>query len=408
VNVSATAPVSVLKDRMCAARSQTDALFELIKPEAMYDRPIPERHRLIFYLGHLEAFDWNQICRGALGFRSFHPSFDKLFEFGIDPEPGAATGDHPGDWPRVSEVLAYNRGVRARVDEALEIAPPQVVNVAIEHRLMHAETFAYLMHEMPYPRKREVAHHTRSGGDSRTQNPFIEIPEGFATLGQSAGEFGWDNEFPQQTVRVPAFMVSKYKVTNGDYLRFVEQGAPPPHFWTEQDGRWYYRGMFDLLPLPLDWPVYTTHDEAAAFATWTGKSLLTEAQFHRAAYALRTGRESPYPWGVAAPDPIHGNFDFHHWDPLPVTDTPEGASAFGIAQLVGNGWEWTSTEFGPLDGFTPFPFYPGYSANFFDGRHFVMKGGSPRTAAVLLRRSFRNWFRPNYPYVYATFRLVES
>src|ERR1700730_15372000 len=71
-----------------AARAQTDVLFELINPDAIYDRPIPERHRLIFYLGHLEAFDWNQICRGALGMSSFHPAFDKLFEFGIDPEPG--------------------------------------------------------------------------------------------------------------------------------------------------------------------------------------------------------------------------------------------------------------------------------------------------------------------------------
>jgi formylglycine-generating enzyme required for sulfatase activity len=87
---------------------------------------------------------------------------------------------------------------------------------------------------------------------------------------------------------------------------------------------------------------------------------------------------------------------------------PGGASAFGVQDLVGNGWEWTQTEFAPFPGFAAMPFYPSYSANFFDGKHYVMKGGSPRTAACMLRRSFRNWFQPHYPYVYATFRRVED
>jgi formylglycine-generating enzyme required for sulfatase activity len=99
-----------------------------------------------------------------------------------------------------------------------------------------------------------------------------------------------------------------------------------------------------------------------------------------------------------------GNFNFASWDPVPVTASPTS----GFAQLVGNGWEWTSTVFQPFPGFEPFPFYPGYSANFFDGDHYVMKGASARTAACFLRRSFRNWFRPDYPYVYAAFRCVEN
>ncbi len=116
---------------------------------------------------------------------------------------------------------------------------------------------------------------------------------------------------------------------------------------------------------------------------------------------LSLGRRDP-------PSARHGNFDFHQWDPAPVGSYPEGASAFGVHDLVGNGWEWTRTPFAPFPGFAPMPFYPGYSANFFDGKHYVMKGGSPRTAACMLRRSFRNWFQPHYPYVYATFRCVEE
>jgi formylglycine-generating enzyme required for sulfatase activity len=237
---------------------------------------------------------------------------------------------------------------------------------------------------------------------------MIDVPEGTATLGQARGEFGWDNEFEQHAVSVPAFRVSKHKVTNGDYLKFVEAGASPPHFWSLESGRWFWRGMFEPIPLPLDWPVYVTHDEASAYASWAGGSLPTEAQFHRAAYGDVSGAERPYPWGVAPPSPERGNFDFERWDPAPVTSTPAGDSAFGVAQLVGNGWEWTSTPFAPFAGFQPHPLYAGYSRPFFDGKHYVMKGGSPRTAACMLRRSFRNWFRPAYPYVYASFRIVHN
>jgi len=166
--------------------------------------------------------------------------------------------------------------------------------------------------------------------------------------------------------------------------------------------------MFEAVPLPLEWPVYASHAEAEAYARWRGKSLPTEAQFHRAAYATPEGPERPYPWGHEPPDPTRGNFDFKRWDPSPVGSHPRGDSAFGVSDLVGNGWEWTRSLFEPFPGFEAFPFYPGYSANFFDGKHYVMKGGSSRTAACMLRRSFRNWFQGYYPYVYASFRCVED
>src|ERR1041384_5750988 len=112
--------VTDLTRSLCQARQQTDSLFGLVRPDAFYSRPIPERHRLIFYLGHLEAFDWNQICRGALDIPSFHPGFDKLFEFGIDPPEGPLPEDQPADWPTVEEVSRYNTRVREAIDRALE------------------------------------------------------------------------------------------------------------------------------------------------------------------------------------------------------------------------------------------------------------------------------------------------
>ena len=163
---------------------------------------------------------------------------------------------------------------------------------------------------------------------------------------------------------------------------------------------WLQRTMFGEIRLPMDWPVCAraTRRRRRECESGLDEKLPTEEQFHRAAYGTSDSEvERNYPWGEEAPEARHGNFDFTHWDPSPVGSYPRGASALGVQDVVGNGWEWTSTEFKAFPGFAAMPFYPGYSANFFDGKHYVMKGGSPRTAACLLRRSFRNWFQPHYP-----------
>jgi gamma-glutamyl hercynylcysteine S-oxide synthase len=377
-------------------RERTDALFRIVRPDSMYERPIPERHRIVFYLGHLEAFDWNLIGRYALDERPFHPEFDRLFAFGIDPPPGQLPSDQPSDWPSIAEVEGYNRRTRERLDGLIDSVPEQLLHVAIEHRLMHFETFAYILHQLPYGRKVSPDSQPMTESAVKRERWMIDIPAGSALLGAKNGGFGWDNEFDAHETDVAAFSMTKHKVTNGEYLEFMRAtGAPPPFFWSERGGDFFQRGMFAEFPLPLDWPVYATYEQAQAYAKWRGASLPAEAQFHRAV-ELANGAES------------HGaiqNFDFQHWDPIPVQAGDTAAAA--PAQLVGNGWEWTSTAFAPFTGFEPFPFYKNYSEPFFDGQHYVLKGASPLTAAKLARPSFRNWFRPAYPYVYSTFRLVE-
>jgi ergothioneine biosynthesis protein EgtB len=310
--------------------------------------------------------------------------------------------------------------------------------VAIEHRLMHAETLAYMLHQLPLDRKlaREQASPPVA---ARAVPHMIEIPAGSATLGMPfpqnragaerfiGGTFGWDNEFPELKIEVLGFSIDAFPVTNGEFLDFVceggydhrpfwsetdwewkvKAGIRHPQFWRRHGDSWFYRAMFAELPLPLDWPVYVSHAEAFAYARWAGKELPTEADWHRAAYGSSHDSERAYSWGSATPAPSHGNLDFARWDPVPNGRFHEGQSALGVADLVGNGWEWTSTVFAPMPGFEAFPFYPGYSANFFDGQHYVMKGGSARTAACMLRRSFRNWFQPHYQSVYAKFRCVK-
>jgi formylglycine-generating enzyme required for sulfatase activity len=179
-----------------------------------------------------------------------------------------------------------------------------------------------------------------------------------------------------------------------------------PSFWERGREGWSWRGLFDTVPLPAAWPVYVTHAEASAYATWRGARLPTEAEYHRAAFGTPAGGERAFPWGDAPPDVTRGNFGFQSFDPVPVGSYPAGQSAWGVHDLVGNGWEWTRSVFAPFPGFAPHPGYPGYSADFFDGEHLVLKGASPATARELVRRSWRNWFRPRYPYPYATFRCV--
>ncbi len=394
---------SALARELSEARERTDELFRIVRPDSLYERPIPERHRIIFYIGHLEAFDWNLIGRHALGLAGFHPEFDKLFAFGIDPPPGELPSDKPSDWPSLAEVERYNGRTRDEIDAALAEVAEQFLHTAIEHRLMHAETFAYILHNMPYASKRAQAPIPEKGdrpifrhkpAENAPVPVFrtIEIPAGTAQLGLGGEQaFGWDNEFQAHAVDVPAFSIGKYKVTNGEYLEFVRAGAEAPFFWTDQGGRWSYRGMFGEIPLPLDWPVYVTQRQATEYAQWRGMRLPTEAEFHRAAEY----------------SPASTNLDFRRWDPMPVNADDRGNGVEHPMQLIGNGWEWTSTVFAPFPGFQPFPYYTNYSEPFFDRQHYVLKGASPRTAARLARPSFRNWFRGEYPYIYATFRLVE-
>jgi len=431
------ATMQVLQQRLADARQRTDELFGLVKPDSLYERPIAERHRIIFYIGHLEAFDWNLLGERVFGLKGLHPEFDRLFAFGIDPVGGGLPDDLASAWPAATQVREYAAKIRRILDQSLasglsdsissEFSLPTLLNVAIEHRLMHAETLAYMLHQLPLEKK--ILRTTETLSAPAIEPRMIDIPAGLATLGQRRRDekFGWDNEFEAVTDDVAAFAIDQYKITNRQYLDFVlaggydtvalwsdddwnwrrKQNISQPVFWKRDGDQWQYRGMFADVPLPMNAPVYVSHAEAKAYARWAGKRLPTEAEWHRAAYGTEDGAERAYPWGDAAPDSRFGNFDLARWDPTPVNAFPDGDSAFGVGDLMGNGWEWTSTPFASFPGFEPFPFYRGYSADFFDGKHFVMKGGSARTASCMLRRSFRNWFQSHYQYAYAGFRCVQ-
>jgi formylglycine-generating enzyme required for sulfatase activity len=399
-------------------RARSASLFASIEPGAFEERPIPLRHPFIFYEGHLPAFSYLTFNERGLGEAPVDARYERLFERGIDPGSlGDAQRHARNDWPSRAEVARFGRACDERVVSAIasatienpsvpRLARGQAVYTILEHEQMHHETLTYIIHQLAAANKVRVQQEHRDGASPAPT--FVDVPAGIATLGASLDEipFGWDNEFCRDERLVPGFSIARYPVTNGDWLAFVADGGPVPIFWFERDGEWYLRGVFDELPLPRSWPAYVTHRQASAYAQWAGKRLPTEAEFHRAAFGTPAGHERPFPWGDATPSAALGNFDFARFDPEPVDAHPHGASAWDVHDLIGNGWEWTSTPFGPLPGFEPMASYPQYSADFFDGKHYVMKGASPVTARELVRRSFRNWFYDDYPYMYAKFRCV--
>lgn len=422
-------------------RARSKALFDLLTPEAYYSRPIALRHPIVFYEGHLPAFSFNTLVKKALGEPGIDERLERLFARGIDPSEDDASRAARDDWPARDEVQAFAEEADRRVLQALSDADlerpghplldgAEAAFAILEHEAMHQETLLYMWHRLPFSQKaRPAGYAARIAGRVPSQES-IEIPPGRVTLGVDRGTipFAWDNETPALTADVSGFSIDRHDVTNEAFMAFVEaggyadqrwwrpgdfawitrEGLRHPLFWERHDGQWYWRGMFESIPLPMAWPVYVSFAEAAAFARWRGMRLPTEAEFQRAAYGTPDGPERPFPWGDEEPSASRGVFDFSSWDPEPAGSHGAGQSAWGVDDLVGNGWEWTETPFAAFPGFKPIPSYPEYSADFFDGDHLVMKGASPATAREMIRPTFRNWFRAHYPYVYATFRCVAS
>jgi ergothioneine biosynthesis protein EgtB len=430
-----------LADRLRACWSRSDQIFDLLDPAALHEQPIALRHPLIFYLGHLPAFAWNQVCRGVLEMPSFRADFDSLFERGIDPM-GVDHYESSTEWPAVAEVLEYRDRVRQELLDAIGPVADRadrdplaergrIFEVAIEHDLMHQETLQYILQQLPVDRKTKPEQMPPYSFNGTAPLATVSVGGGPVVLGADcdAVPFGWDNEFPQLEIEVGDFDIDRTPVRNSEFAEFVEDGGygrlelwreedwkwrqrvglEHPVFWLRDNGDWAYQAMFDRLALEEvgDWPVFVSHAEAEAFCRWRGGRLATEGEFHRAAYTTPDGGSRSYPWGEELPAGRLGNFDFRHWAPTPVGCFPDSDSAWGVSELVGNGWEWTASVFEPYPGFSAYvPSYPGYSADFFDGLHRVMLGASWATPAQLVRRSFRNWFQRHYPYMFAKFRCV--
>jgi iron(II)-dependent oxidoreductase len=249
-------------------------------------------------------------------------------------------------------------------------------------------------------------------------------------MGTDTDPWAYDNERPAHVVDLPSFAIDTSPTTNAEYLEFVEDGGyQESRWWTEagwawrqeagleHPGTWVHHGAgswaldrFGLvIDLPSDEPVqHVCWYEADAYARWRGKRLPTEAEWEKAAsWDPTTGAKWRYPWGSASPGPTLANLGQAGFGPAPAVATTSGVSPWGCHQMIGDVWEWTSSDFRPYPGFRSFP-YREYSEVFWGSEYKVLRGGSWASHPSAVRSTFRNWDYPIRRQIFAGLRCARD
>ncbi|GAB3351901.1 ergothioneine biosynthesis protein EgtB [Modestobacter lapidis] len=332
------------------------------------------------------------------------------------------------------EARAYCHEVRGRVLDRLGRAgadrdpssgPAFEVAMVVSHEQQHDETMLQALQLRAGPPLLGAGAPLPAGRPGLTGTTVL-VPGGAFILGVDGADepFSLDNERPAHRVDVPAFRIGRVPVTNAEYADFVADGGyDQPRWWSARG--WQHRcdaaltaprcwgpdgtrTRFGLVEdLPPDEPVqHVTFFEAEAYAAWAGGRLPTEVEWEKAAaWDPVAGHRRRFPWGAADPTAAVANLGGSALRPAPAGAYPAGASAYGVEQLIGDVWEWTSSPFRPWPGFTPMR-YADYSAPFFGGDYRVLRGGSWAVGASILRPSFRNWDHPVRRQVFSGIRLA--
>lgn len=335
------------------------------------------------------------------------------------------------DLPLLSpkEAHTYLDTVRAKALDALEITPDEATfkfGLVISHENQHNETMLQALN-LRTGTPLLAAGTPLPAGRPGVAGTSVEVPGGPFVLGVDAADepFSLDNERPAHTVDVPGFRIGRVPVTNAEWRAFIDDGGyrrpelwssrgwehraqaglTAPQFWNAAEGTRTRFGHVESIP--DDEPVqHVTYFEAEAYATWAGARLPTEIEWEKAcAWDPATGKRRRYPWGANHPNAALANLSGDALRPAPVGAYPQGASAYGAEQMLGDVWEWTSSPLRPWPGFTPM-IYDRYSEPFFEGDYRVLRGGSWAVASDILRPSFRNWDHPIRRQIFAGVRLA--
>jgi 5-histidylcysteine sulfoxide synthase len=409
-------------------------LFRSIKDESCYYiRPDPLRHPLIFYLGHTAAFYVNTLKKSGLLKRGVNKEYEYVFAAGVDPENPAELLMKTIDWPEVKDVWEYRTKVYNIINNIIKITKPNeqvsenhslwALFMGIEHERIHFETSSVLLRQCPTKfLQRPNSWRYAPVEDGTTSHTILYVPDGKVILGKkNTSVFGWDNEYGLLEKHVSGFYASQNLITNELFLDFINDGgyAKEQH-WSQKGWEWKqqsftkhpkflikngklfnYRALFDVLALPLQWPAEVNYYEAEAFCNWQGDGwrLMTEFEYRRISDQFQ----------LSCDDLLSGEFcniNLKFFSPSPVGLFSKVNSA-SFNDIYGNVWEWINTDFYPLPGFNPHPYYFDFSLPYFGKDHLMMLGGSWASTGTSALPDYRLWFRKHF-FQHAGFRIARS
>ena len=415
------------------ARARTLMLIEPVSDEDLLLQHDPLMSPIIWDIGHIAHFEELWLTRNLTGKIEFSemPGIYNPFE-----NPRAVRGTLPLQ-PR-AQILGELERIRNEALERLEkiefddtnplLRDGYVYNMVLQHEYQHAETILQtlqLKQGEPYHAPRQLSF----AATAEVSSAMVDFPESDLMLGTNDSAFAYDNERPMHSIHLAAFRIDRTAVTNGAYLEFMGDGGyeraefwspkgsewlketnvKNPKYWTFIDGSWHQRVMdVDRVVDPFRPVCHVCYYEAEAFAAWAGKRLPTETEWEAAAsWNPETGSAQIFPWGDSAPTTDKANVDQLAFDTSPVTTFSTSASPIGCLAMIGDVWEWTSSDFHGYPGFTPFP-YPEYSQVFFGPEYKVLRGGSWATRSGVIRNTFRNWDYPIRRQIFSGFRCAQD
>jgi iron(II)-dependent oxidoreductase len=428
--------IETLRDRVAGqlarSRARSTALTNAVDDDDLVKQHSPLMSPLVWDFAHIANQEELWLVRDVGGREPVRHDIDEMYDAFQHPR-----ADRPA-LPLLSpvETRSYVREVRDKVMDVLASTP-------LEGRELVENAFAFGMivqHEQQHNETMLATHQLRTGDPvlhapappvppDPVVNREILVPAGPFTMGTSVEPWALDNERPAHQVHVDAFVIDKYPVTNAAYLQFItaggydqrqwwseegwayrqKAGLGAPRFWVRDGDRWLRNAFGSVEPLVPDEPVvHVCFHEAEAFAAWAGKRLPTEVEWEKAArHDPATGRSRRYPWGDDDPGPEHANVGQRHLRPARIGAYPAGESPLGVAQLVGDVWEWTSSDFRAYPGFVAFP-YREYSEVFFGPDYKMLRGGSFGADVAVCRGTFRNRDYPNPPQIFSGLRLARD
>lgn len=431
--------VERLRDHVAAelsrARARTELLTNTVDEHDLVRQHSPIMSPLVWDLAHIGNQEELWLVRDVGGREPVRRDIDHLYDAFRHPRHDRPALPLLGP----AEARGYVCTVRDKAFDVLarsDLAGRRLVDAGFAFGMI-------VQHEQQHDETMLVTHQLRSGdpvlhalppspapADAGRLPAEVLVPAGPFTMGTSTEPWALDNERPAHTVGVPAFAIDTTPVTCGRFVEFIEAGGyDQPQWWSEAgwrhrveaglvaplfwhrdtDGSWWRTRFGVTEPVPPDEPVcHVGYYEAEAFARWTGRRLPSETEWEKAArFDPATGRSRRFPWGDEDPGPEHANLGQRHLRPAPAGSYPGGASPLGVRQLIGDVWEWTSSDFAGYPGFQAFP-YREYSEVFFGSEYKVLRGGSFGTDPAACRGTFRNWDYPVRRQIFAGFRCARD